>query len=43
MFDRKYPFVRKIDWSSVVDAFVGILNELNKDNKFNYLVNQLPD
>jgi len=44
MFDRKYPFVKKLDWKSVVEAFVDVIADLNKDD-YNYdrLVNQLPD
>ena len=44
MFDMKYPFVRKLDWKSVVDAFVKLIADLNKDgNKYDNLVAQLPD
>jgi hypothetical protein len=44
MFDRKYPFVSKLDWNSVVEAFIKIINELNKgDNKYDDLVDKLPE
>lgn len=44
MFDRKYPFVRQLDWESVVDAFVKLIADLNKNgNKYDNLVAQLPD
>jgi len=43
MFDMKYPFVRQLDWESVVDAFVELIKDLNKDgNKYDNLVAQLP-
>ena len=44
MFDKKYPFVKKLDWTSVVEAFSGLIADLNTDgNKYNILVTQLPD
>lgn len=42
MFDIKYPFVNNLDWNSVVDAFIKLIAELNKDGKkYDSLVEQL--
>lgn len=42
MFDRKYPFVKNLDWNTVVAAFANIIDKLNEDNnKYNNLVNEL--
>lgn len=43
MFDRKYPFVNKLEWTTVVNYFVEIIRNLNYDNTYNELVKTLPD
>jgi hypothetical protein len=43
-YNIKYPFVNNLDWNSVVDAFIKLIAELNKNGKkYDSLVEQLPD
>ena len=44
MFDMKYPFVSKLDWDTVVDAFIELIAELNKHgHAYDNLVKELPN